>query len=223
MRNLLRLPRVTWWMIRSRSCAWVVTALALCFYLRSRGARHDGDRTPDFDALVVQADYIVRAVVKSMNAEWRIDGQNRSIVTKVELTVSEVIKGTPPAPLVLEILGGRIGRDEMRVDGAPKFRRRRRGACSLSMATAGNLSRWSASCTASIRSWPIPPRVPEICPPQQRQSAVRCEGCGPAHDSGKLRRDPGRPAADGYRVFRQDPRRRRATSDRLPGQCKLGR
>lgn len=76
---------------------------------------------PSFSQLVAQSDYIVRAKVKSVNSEWRIDGANRHIVTKVELDVSEVIAGTPPQPLVLEMLGGRIGEDEMRIEGAPKF------------------------------------------------------------------------------------------------------
>ncbi len=76
---------------------------------------------PSFDQLVGQADYVVRAVVKSVNSEWQIEGQNRHIITKVELDVKEVIKGSPPNPLVLEMLGGRIGSIEMKVEGAPNF------------------------------------------------------------------------------------------------------
>jgi hypothetical protein len=77
---------------------------------------------PDFNKLVNQADYIVRGVVKSVNSEMRTDGGSRHIVTKVEVEVSEVISGTPPQPLVLEMLGGKVGDDEMVVDGAPKFK-----------------------------------------------------------------------------------------------------
>lgn len=77
---------------------------------------------PSFDSLVSQADYVVRAVVKSVNAEWQVDGANRSIVTKVELTVREVIKGNPPTPLVLDMLGGTIGDTSMVVDGTPTFK-----------------------------------------------------------------------------------------------------
>jgi hypothetical protein len=76
---------------------------------------------PSFEQLVSQADYIVRAKVKSVTAEWRSEGANRHIITKVELDVEEVISGTPPQPLVLEMLGGKIGDQEMRVEGAPKF------------------------------------------------------------------------------------------------------
>jgi len=77
---------------------------------------------PAFDSLVSQADYVVRTVVKSVNSEWQVEGANRSIVTKVELTVREVIKGNPPSPLVLEMLGGSIGQTTMVVDGTPKFK-----------------------------------------------------------------------------------------------------
>lgn len=95
--------------------------LALAFCLLPLCSRATTVIAPDFDSLVSQADYVVRATVKSVNAEWRTDGANRHIITKVELTVSEVIKGAPPTPLVLEILGGRIGQTTMVVDGAPKF------------------------------------------------------------------------------------------------------
>ncbi len=77
---------------------------------------------PSFDDLVNQADYIVRAVVKSVSCEWRDDGANRHIMTKVELEVTEVIAGNPPTPLVLEMLGGQIGDLKMVVQGAPEFK-----------------------------------------------------------------------------------------------------
>ena len=76
---------------------------------------------PDFDSLVKQADFVVRAVVKAKTAEWRNDGRNRHIITKVTLDVREIIKGAPALPLVLEMRGGRIGSDEMVVEGAPSF------------------------------------------------------------------------------------------------------
>jgi hypothetical protein len=76
---------------------------------------------PNFESLVNQADYIVRAVVKSVSAEMRTDGPRRYVVTKVELDVRQVISGTPPPRLVLEMLGGKVGNEEMMVEGAPKF------------------------------------------------------------------------------------------------------
>jgi len=76
---------------------------------------------PTFDQLVGQSEYIVRAVVKSVTPEMQQEGPNRRIITKVELEVLEVIAGTPPAPLILIIPGGKIGDEEMVVDGAPKY------------------------------------------------------------------------------------------------------
>ena len=76
---------------------------------------------PDFNVLVGEADYVVRAVVKSVTSEWRENKGQRFIASKVELEVREVIKGTPPQPLVLDIIGGRIGEEELVVEGAPKF------------------------------------------------------------------------------------------------------
>ena len=77
---------------------------------------------PSFGDLVQQADYIVHVTVKSVTAEWKIDGPNLHIMTKVELEVNEVVAGTPPQPLVLTLLGGRIGDQELRVEGAPRFK-----------------------------------------------------------------------------------------------------
>lgn len=77
---------------------------------------------PEFDDLVGKADYVVRATVKSVTSEWREKNGQRHIFTKVELTVNEVITGTPPTPLVLDMLGGRVGDEELRVVGTPKFK-----------------------------------------------------------------------------------------------------
>ena len=77
---------------------------------------------PEFNQLVDQADYIVRAVVKSVTSELRTSGPHRHIITKVELDVREVISGTPPQPLVLQLLGGKVGDEEMVVEGAPRFK-----------------------------------------------------------------------------------------------------
>lgn len=77
---------------------------------------------PDFLELVNQADYIVRVVVKSVASEWRTSPGQRHIFTRVELEVKEVIAGTPPQPLVLEMLGGKMGDEELVVEGVPRFK-----------------------------------------------------------------------------------------------------
>jgi hypothetical protein len=84
------------------------------------GARATTVEAPEFVDLVNQADFIVRAVVKSVTSEYAKPG-SRKIITKVELDVREVIAGTPTQPLVLTMLGGKVGRDEMVLEGAPQF------------------------------------------------------------------------------------------------------
>ncbi|MGC4073040.1 MAG: hypothetical protein QM760_11055 [Nibricoccus sp.] len=76
---------------------------------------------PEFDSLVQQADYVVRGTVTSVSSEWREQNGNRNIVTLVGIDVAETIAGTPPSPLVLVMLGGKVGDKEMIVQGAPKF------------------------------------------------------------------------------------------------------
>ncbi|SDS52050.1 hypothetical protein [Opitutus sp. GAS368] len=77
---------------------------------------------PDIDSLITQSDYIVRAVVTSATPEWHqtTDGR-RYISTRVELEIRDVIKGAPPSPLVLDLIGGRIGQDELVLEGMPQF------------------------------------------------------------------------------------------------------
>ena len=77
---------------------------------------------PEFDDLVNQADYIVRAVVVSVTPELktRADGST-SIHSKIALQVEETIAGHPPTPLVLDMLGGKMGDREVRISGAPRY------------------------------------------------------------------------------------------------------
>ncbi len=75
---------------------------------------------PSFPDLVNQSDFIVRAVVKSVTSDFAKPG-SRKIITKVEMEVREIIAGNPPNPLVLRILGGRVGTEEMIVAGVPQF------------------------------------------------------------------------------------------------------
>ena len=77
---------------------------------------------PEFDQLVNESDYIVRAVVKSVTSEFRAKGTGRKIYTSVEVEVREVIAGTPPVPLVLVMLGGQVGDEVMTLEGAPQFK-----------------------------------------------------------------------------------------------------
>jgi len=76
---------------------------------------------PAFSELVNGADYIVRARVKSVTPEVRLRNGRELIYSKVELDVLEVIAGTPPQPLVLTMLGGKMGDRKVMIQGAPVF------------------------------------------------------------------------------------------------------
>lgn len=77
---------------------------------------------PDLPQLANESDYVIRAVVTSVNSEFSERADGRVIVTKIGLEVRDVIAGKPPATVVLEMLGGRVGTQEMTVEGAPKFK-----------------------------------------------------------------------------------------------------
>lgn len=76
---------------------------------------------PEFPELVNGSDYIVRARIKSLTYETKSRAGRELIFTNLEVEVLEVIAGTPPSPLVLTMLGGKMGDLELTVDGAPKF------------------------------------------------------------------------------------------------------
>lgn len=74
---------------------------------------------PSFESLVSRSDYVVRAVIKSATPEWKETDGRPYISTRFELEVSDVVKGTPPLPLRLDLLGGKIGEVEFKVSGMP--------------------------------------------------------------------------------------------------------
>jgi hypothetical protein len=94
------------------------SSLALLFCLHARATTVI---PPEFDSLVQQADYVVRGKVASVSSEWREQNGHRNIVTLVTIDVSETIAGTPPTPLVLQMLGGKVGDKQLIVQGAPVF------------------------------------------------------------------------------------------------------
>jgi hypothetical protein len=94
--------------------AWLMTGLAVPLHATSVVA-------PDFTHLVNDADFIVRARVKAVTSEWQVTPERRTIITKVELEVVEAIAGTPPSPLVLVLLGGKVGDRALNVHGSPHF------------------------------------------------------------------------------------------------------
>jgi hypothetical protein len=100
---------------------FLLTGLVLGFALLAPRLSATTVEPPSFDDLVNRSDYVVRAIVKSATPEWRESAGKRYISTRLELEVREVIKGAPPSPLVLDLLGGRIGDAEFAVSGMPIF------------------------------------------------------------------------------------------------------
>ncbi len=76
---------------------------------------------PAFEELVRESDYVVRGRVTAVDSAWEQRGESRVIVTRVSVEVIEVIAGAPPQPLVLTMLGGKVGERSMTVEGAPQF------------------------------------------------------------------------------------------------------
>ena len=99
---------------------WIAGVALMCAW--SAGAWATTVIPPSFEQLVNESDYIIRAVVKSVTSEYRTGAGGKTIITKVALDVREVIAGTPPAEVVLEILGGKIGDEQMVLEGAPRFK-----------------------------------------------------------------------------------------------------
>lgn len=107
-------PRRVWHALK------LITVVAVGLVL-ARPTRATTVSAPEFTSLVNQADYVVRAVVKSVRAEAETGPNGRKIHTYVELDVRELIAGTPPTPLVLRLLGGKVGDEQMVLKGAPQF------------------------------------------------------------------------------------------------------
>ncbi|HVU25954.1 MAG TPA: hypothetical protein VHE13_17620 [Opitutus sp.] len=76
---------------------------------------------PTFDELVNNSDYIVRARTKAVTAEKQQSAHGAKIYTEVELEIVDVVGGTPPAQVTLRFLGGRVGDEQMIIEGMPRF------------------------------------------------------------------------------------------------------
>lgn len=82
---------------------------------------------PDFgtlslDQLTDRAAAIVVSTVTGRRAEWEHYGSSRLIITKVTMEVEQTLKGSAPRTLTVEVLGGTIGDETLRVSHVPEFR-----------------------------------------------------------------------------------------------------
>ncbi|MBL9208838.1 MAG: hypothetical protein JNL92_00120 [Opitutaceae bacterium] len=76
---------------------------------------------PTFAELVDESQLIVRARVQAVRAAWVDSPQGRVIKTYVTLSVLKPLKGSAPAELTLQLLGGELDGHGMHVAGMPRF------------------------------------------------------------------------------------------------------
>jgi hypothetical protein len=76
---------------------------------------------PDFNDLVDEADSIFQGDVLSVHSEWSGAGADRHIETYVQFRVIRVFKGSAPNPQTLQIFGGTVGDQSMKISGLPQF------------------------------------------------------------------------------------------------------
>ncbi len=76
---------------------------------------------PTFPELVAEAQSIVRAKVTDVRCAWADSPQGRVIKTYVTFTLLKRLKGPGVAEFTLEMLGGEIDGQGMKVSGMPQF------------------------------------------------------------------------------------------------------
>ena len=79
-------------------------------------------RAPSFNTLVDRAELIFTGQVLGQHCEWRDIAGRRSIVTLVSFGVERWHKGTSPAVVTLQFLGGTMGEITLSVSEMPKFK-----------------------------------------------------------------------------------------------------
>lgn len=76
---------------------------------------------PTFSEMAQDAEFIFEGKVNKTESMWRTVGTNSVIITAVEFSVLEVLKGQSEKVLRLEFLGGTIGGKTLTVAGVPQF------------------------------------------------------------------------------------------------------
>jgi hypothetical protein len=74
-----------------------------------------------FEQLIDRAPVIVVATTISRRAEWEYYGASKLIITRVALDIEDTLKGSAPRTLTIEVVGGTIGDETLRVSDVPEF------------------------------------------------------------------------------------------------------
>jgi hypothetical protein len=78
-------------------------------------------RTLDLPEITQQADIIADVTVQNLSSYWSSPGGAKSIKTRVNFSVTRVLKGNATSTLSLEFLGGKVADRGLKVPGLPQF------------------------------------------------------------------------------------------------------
>ena len=76
---------------------------------------------PSLDELVARADLVFEGTVVDVRSSWRETREGRVIMSDVTFRVIRGMKGESSQQVVLEMFGGKVGKDTMRIAGLPAF------------------------------------------------------------------------------------------------------
>ena len=77
--------------------------------------------TLDLPEISQKAEIIADVTVQNLTSYWASPVGVKSIRTRVNFTVNQMVKGTPSPTLSLEFLGGQVGDRGLKVPGVPRF------------------------------------------------------------------------------------------------------
>ncbi len=78
-------------------------------------------QAPTFTQLVARADTIVESEVVAKHSAWEGSGSERHIETTVTIKIDKVLAGTAPTQMQLQILGGTVDGQTLKVEGLTEF------------------------------------------------------------------------------------------------------
>jgi hypothetical protein len=96
--------------------------LLLCAGLFLVSARATTVIPPTFDQLVSDAEFIFEGTVLGLRSEWMGEGTQRHVVTHVNFSIQDAIKGAPGKSYSIRMLGGTVDGETFEVADAPKFK-----------------------------------------------------------------------------------------------------